>query len=137
MRSGIPQFDEAPRWPTSITGSTFVSNAARGQASQGGAISVDDQPVQVSASVLTQNTADRGAALNISGDGATIVNSQFVANISPPALGGPGAVWTSGKTTFAGTQLINNTAGCYLAFDAKVIDQGRNVERPGNSCGFR
>ena len=137
VRSGIPRFDEAPRWPTSITGSTFVGNAARGTASQGGAISVDDQPVRISASVLTKNTADRGAALNILGDGVTIANSQFVANISPPALGEPGAVWTAGNTTFAGTQLLNNTAGCYLAFDAKVIDQGRNVERPGNSCGFR
>ncbi len=140
VRSGVARNLDTPRFPTSITDSIFTANAARGDGSEGGAVDVDDQPVQISRSSLNGNQAYRGSAVMIVGDATTITDSRLFGNVNTGDLE-PGAVWTAGRTTFAGTQLVNNTSGCYLAVIGdhvgEVIDNGNNIEIPGHSCGFR
>lgn len=144
VRSGVsraPDVPATPGFPTSITDSIFTANAARGLASEGGAVHVDDQPVQISRSTLNGNQAYRGSAVKIAGgDATTIADSRLSGNVNT-GEGEVGAVWTAGRTTFAGTQLVNNTSGCYLAVFGdqvgEVIDNGNNIEIPGHSCGFR
>jgi len=143
VRSGVsraPDIPATPGFPTSITDSIFTANAARGLASEGGAVHVDDQPVQISRSTLNGNQANQGSAVRIGGDATTIVDSRLSRNVNTSDLE-VGAVWMAGRTTFAGTQLVNNTSGCYLAVFGdhvgEVIDKGNNIEIPGHSCGFR
>ncbi|MGI9022382.1 MAG: hypothetical protein ACR2HV_03960 [Acidimicrobiales bacterium] len=140
VRSGVVLALDGPRFPTSITDSTFTANVARGSLSQGGAVSVDDQPVWISKSSMNENRADRGAAVSIFGGSTRIIKSRLFDNVNTGDLGEDGAVWTAGRTIFSGTQLVDNTSGCYLAVIGtrvgEVVDKGDNIETPGHSCGF-
>jgi predicted outer membrane repeat protein len=137
-----------------VTNSVFDSNVAHdfplpppygSFSGRGGAIvagsfyppeaSTNVDPVTISGSSFTSNIASVGSAIFTS-EPLDLAQSRVISNLVTNS-GRNGALWLIDTTaTVRETEVLRNKGGGCNTVMATIVDQGGNVERPGNSCGF-